>query len=532
MLNWLKGDKVDHPLADAKHAKAVIDAFPANDPRQALEDASHWLESIQTTEGFKLDKRFELVDALDTATRRAQRRLLDTYISLKSEEPIQERLIWNSVTNFWKLLADGYLACMAQARDSKNVGAAIKPQLPVIAMRATRALHQQLKWVMMRYGMVRPEIWFEIADCASFAEAGGFAEAAAEVYPGEAGSVRHELVRVVMFWASSPGGLSPVEQEIAERIIVHLTPRFAYSMVPVEGDVFCFDLGGKMPPLRSAASVPRTSGTRYIDTIEPRKAVQTMLASITSTGVIPSDLVLGPGAVAASAARVLRYLLFNWAMPKRASERRKTAMSLHIVHGYENVLAAVAPEFAAQGETLDFASAPVHESWIAQDASAGGYGLISPLGKGGWLKVGVLVGLRAENEKVWSVGIVRRVKSDQHKQLHAGIQLMSKGPVPVSLRLVGSGDSGASGDHAAKTQHALLLGAQPSPNGSLHIIAHRDIFSGNHQLDAEYGQPRAAVMLEAAGIIESGADFDWLRYRLCALDPMLMSLKLDLSGNT
>ncbi len=529
MLDWFKGDKVDHPFADAKHAKEVIGSLSAVDPRQVIEDAAHWVESVNATAGFKLDKRYELLDALDTATRRAQRRLLDTYIALKSEESIQERLISNTVTNFWTLLANGYLACMAQARDNKNVTAAVKPQLPVIAMRAARALRQQLKWVMMCYGTVRPEIWPKIAGCGLFAEAGGFADTMAEAYPGEPDSVRHELVRVVMFWASSPGGLSPVEQEIAERLIIHLTPRFGFSMTPVEGDVFCFDLDGKLPPLRSAASISQTNSTRFVDTIEARKAVQANLAAITGSGAIPSDLVLGPGATIAAVTRVLNYLLFNWAMPKRTSERRQTAMALDIVHGYQNVLTAVAAEFAPRGETLDVAGASVRESWIAQDASAGGYGLIVPAGKGGWLKVGVLVGLRTENEKSWSVGIVRRVKSDLHKQFHVGVQLMSNAPVPVSLRLAATG---ASGDHAAKTQHALLLGANPSPNGSLHIVARRDIFSGKHQLDAEYGEPPAAVMLEAAGIVEAGADFDWLRYQLCVPDPLLMSLKLDLLGNT
>lgn len=527
MLNWLKKDKVDHPFADAAHAKAVIDAFPVNDPWQALEDANHWLDSINATKDFKFDKRFELIDAVDVAVRRSQRKLFDTYLALKSDDKIQERRIWNTVTTFWKLLAEGYLACMAQAQDAKSIANALKPRLPVIAARGTRALRNQIKWVLMRYSLLRADIWGEVAGCTAFAEGAGCADTMVEIYPGEQSSVRHEFLRVMMFWAASPGGLSPVEQDIAERIIFQLTPQFGFTLVPSDSSEFCFDLKGPRPPLRWMQSVPQMVAPRFFEAIEARNAAQALLTSITSTGAMPADLMF-PGANVAGASRVLKYLLFNWAkeMRPRASERRKTAMSLHIVHGYENVLTAVAPEL---GEGLDFSGQADYESWIAEDASVGGYGLIAPAGKGGWLKVGMLVGVRTEMESSWSVGMIRRVKGDAHQQFRIGVQLMAKMPVAVKLSLA------PAADNSAALQHALLLSAKPSPNGSLHIIARRDVFSGSHVLEGVYGNPPAAVKLDAVGIIESGFDFDWLRYKLCEQDEqdpsMLLSLKLDISGN-
>ena len=32
MLDWFEGDRVDHPFAEAKRTKEVIDAFHADDP--------------------------------------------------------------------------------------------------------------------------------------------------------------------------------------------------------------------------------------------------------------------------------------------------------------------------------------------------------------------------------------------------------------------------------------------------------------------------------------------------------------------
>jgi cyclic-di-GMP-binding protein len=508
MLNWLKGDKVDHPLADARHAKKVIEEFPANDLWQRLEDANYWLDSINATPGFKLDQRFELIDQLDLATRKAQEALLDTYNGLGEHDKVQEKRIWKTVTDFWNGAAAGYLACAAQAQDAKNVGAAMKQNLPIIAARGMRALRHQMKWVLIRYGMVRPEIWSEIARYSVFAEAGGFADKPVAIYPGSApGSVRHEFVRVMMLWASSPSGLSPLEQDVAERIVVHLTPKFRFDMKQWDGCDYCFDLDGMRPPLRVMRSTPITGNTRFFDANEARQAAQAMLSLVTSTGTMPAGVELPAGADAVVGIKVLKHLLFNWAkeMPPRAHERRRTAMTLHVVHGYQNVQGAVAPELS---EGLDFSGTLAHDTWVAEDVSAGGFGVIVPAGKGEWLKVGVLVGVRSETESSWSMGVIRRVKSDEHRQLHIGIQLLSKTALLVSLRTLNAVEQ------QGKRQAAILLSAQPSPNGSLHVIARRDLFNGAEPLEAMYGNPPHTVMLEAAGVLESGDDFDWLRYTL------------------
>jgi hypothetical protein len=511
MLSWLKGDKVDHPLADAKRAKEVIDAFPANDPWQTLEDAGHWLESITATGGFKLDKRFELLDALDVATRRAQRRLLDTYLALKPEDKIQERRIWNSVSKFSDLLGKAYLTCVEQARDGKNVSGAFKPNLPVIAARAMRSLRTQMKWALMRYSVVQPEIWTGIAACEAFAQAGGFADTAVDVYPGESERVRHEVARAAMLWIASPGGLSPLEQDIAERIIVYLSAQFEFSVDAPGDSSFYFEAGGQRPPSRLFKTTALSGAAWFFGAVGACQSVQAILAAIGRTGALPAaaDLPLGAAANVTNTSRVLKHLLLNWAkdMRPRSSERRKTAMALEITHGYAKVLGAIVPECAEQGDGLDFANEPMHETWVAEDVSNGGYGMVAPAGKGDWLKVGVLVGIRAEGATSWSVGIVRRVTGDAYRQFRIGVQLIARAPLHLALRATGA-------DRAASPKHALLLGAKPSPQGSLHILASRDIFSPKQLLDGAYGNPPVNVTLESAGAVEIGEDFDWLRYKL------------------
>ena len=515
MLSWLKGDKVDHPLADAKRAKSIIDGFPYRDPWKTLEDASYWLGSVNETDAYKIERRFELIVMLDMAARKAQERMLDTYVVLPESERIQEKRIWKTVTDFCKLLGDGYLICVDQAREINSVPNAFKPQLPVVAARTLRALRQQLKWVLMRYGVVPSGLWEEFARCAVLAEAVGAMEKPLELHSGPSGSSEqsspcYEFLRAMMLWMASPSGLSPAEQDIAERLVVRFTAKFCYAIKPWDGCNYCFDLAEARPPVRLMRSTPVSAATRYFDVNEARQAVQALFAVVNSTGNIPSGIELGPAADGPMAARVLKHLGFNWAkeMPERGSERRRTAMSLRVVHGYQNVQGAIEP---GSGEGLNFSDTLSHDSWVAEDASAGGYGVIVPAGKGEWLRVGILVALRSETDLSWHLGVIRRVTGNEHRQHRVAIQLIAKLPVPVYLRSLPGVEQGS------KRQNAILLSARTSPSGSLHIVARRDLFDGREPIEAMFGKPPSTVILDPGGVVESGHDFDWLRYKLAPL---------------
>ena len=505
MLSWLKGDKVDHPLANAKAAQTIVDAFPYRDPWKTLEDVNYWLSSVNETADFKVQQRFEVMDMLDLATRKAQDQLLHNYLALPEGDHIHEKRIWKTATDFWKLLGDGYLICLKQASEPKAVSGEFKPQLPVVSARTLRALRQQMKWILMRYGVIRASFWGDIGHCMTFAESVDVAQTEVEVYPGVAHSaVVQEFLGVMLFWASSPSGLSPREQDIAERLVFNLTPKFRYDAASWDGCDFCFDLGTLRPPLRLVPTTPVSESTRYFDVTDGRPAVQAMF-ELAAGGRMPPRVDVGSVTDSTIVARVLKHIIFNWAkeMPARASERRKTALRLFVVHGYQNVLSAIEPSAGS-----DIPDKLPHDVWVAADVCAGGYGVIVPAGKGDWLCVGLLLAVRSEMEKNWNIGIIRRVKGDDHNQRQVGIQLISKVPVPIYLRSL----TGV--EHGTRRQHAVLLSTRASPNGSMHIVAKRDLFVGRERLEAMYGNPPQAAVFETGAIMETGQDFEWLRYKL------------------
>ncbi|HTE13802.1 MAG TPA: hypothetical protein VK642_01875 [Burkholderiales bacterium] len=432
MLAWFKRGKVDHPLANPDVAKTIADALSLRDPCKALEEASQWLSSINEAAGFKLQRRFELIDLLDAATRTAQERLVDMYVILPQGDR-QEKRIWQAANDFWKLLGDGYLACARQSSDTVSVPEGLKAQLPLLATRGLRALRNQMKWTLIHYGMLRTELWGECGRFAMLAESAGGAAQQIELFAGSniQSSPSHELLRVVMFWAVMPGGLSPAEQDIAERLVVYLTLKFRSStQVEDEYDYF-FDLDGSRPPLRFVRGAPASASMRYFDVGEGRDVLHTMYVTVSRSGNLPVSVNWGSAAETNVVVRVLKHLWVNWAkaLPPRAAARQKSDTRLNAVQGYQNVLGLVAPQ-SAHG--LAAASALLSDSWIAEDMSSGGCGVIVPHGDGEGLRVGVLVALREPTNASWKVGIVRRVSGHNYRQHHVGIQLISGAAAPAS----------------------------------------------------------------------------------------------------
>lgn len=82
MLSWFATQKVDHPLAEVKQSRRVIEDLP-NDTHKALTEILFWLDSVNTTEGFRVDRRLDLIEELDQAARLHVRKLAQDYLQLR-----------------------------------------------------------------------------------------------------------------------------------------------------------------------------------------------------------------------------------------------------------------------------------------------------------------------------------------------------------------------------------------------------------------------------------------------------------------
>lgn len=338
------------------------------------------------------------------------------------------------------------------------------------------------------------------------AEAVDAAAQRVEIFRGIAVSPTDELLRLMAFWTAVPSGLSPVEQDIAERLVIYLTPKLSCGAGAADGHDYFFELDGSRAPLRVMPSLPVGAATRFFDVSGARDTLGAIRAVVRGAGTLPPGLQWGPSAHGNAVLRVLGHMRTHWAreLPPRSESRQKTAARLNAVCGFQAVLARVAPETPAGCATGGRAP---HDEWVAEDVSAGGCGVVVPQGKGAALRVGMLAALQTPAEAVWRIGIIRRIHELKYRQHRLGIQVVCAAAIRVVLRAI----TGVR--HGPDRVPGLLLSEQPSSAGYVYVIIQRGTFSGIETVEGVIGNRGGPVTLQAGGVLESGHDFDWLYYR-------------------
>jgi hypothetical protein len=509
-LSLFGGGKPDHPLADIKHVRKLVSGLPANDSVKALNDVTTWLDSINGAEGFRLERRYEVIDVLDQAATNHARKIGDVYQASQRLQKFEENKMWTAASEFWKLLGDAYGRCIEQLWSDASAAATVKKQLPAIVARALRALTMQMKWTLLSYSPVDVRVWGEVGRHYFFAENKEIATAPVEIYPGEHGTVQQEFLKAMMLGVSANHGLNPVQQEIAARTAAHFARMFALQLQPGPGCSFCFDLSLREPPAHVTPEGFKPGTTaRCFGAGGALAALNALIPEIRKHDRVPAELNLGAKFESDLVLSALQHLALHWsdAPPARRSERRRIAMRITVVHGFQALLRAI--ESLADDTSLDFEHAAATESWAIENVSGGGFGAIIPPVMGDWIKVGTLLGLQADATQSWGAGIIRRIVRDESRQRRVGIQQLAKAVIPVKLAPAGS----VSQAGAARTdESALLLSTTPDKHGEISLLVRSGSGARDHALEMNVRGKRYHLMPRT--LIESGDDYDWATFRV------------------
>jgi hypothetical protein len=496
-------------MANAGQAREIVDGLPLKDAVKALEEVTEWLESLNQTEGFQVDRRIENVELLDGAARRHQRALTQEYLSTPRVQKFQENRLWNAEFGYCRQLADAYIRCIRECLKGSSGSAAIQEKLSVLAARALRALALQLKWILLRYGLAEERIWIDLAPIYLIAEQQGVAGRMVEVYPGMHGksTVRHEFLKALMLSASSTDGLPPLRQEIAERVIAHFADSFLLSPSP-EGCTHCFDLSAPRVPARLFKGAEPSATTWFFGAGKALSRLELLVDQIKARDAVPQELDLGGSYDKDVVTVVLKHLGQHWSdkLPARNSERRPTAGRITVVPGMEEITSVLDPSPSIE---LNFNRNQVAESWIVENVSDGGYGAIIPPQKIDWVKVGALVGMKTETSNYLGIGVIRRITRDAHQQRRVGIQLLTKAAVPVKLA---KANTMSSLNFDLTTDSAILLAVSADAQGEVGILMRQGRYNARDSLDMTVRDN--TYLLIPARMVEEGDDFDWAQYKI------------------
>ena len=496
MLKIFGVGKVDHPLADPKEARKILEAAAAEEPFKALEELGHWFESVAATEGFKPGERAQLCLQIDDAAQSNLRKLSREYLSSARLSKFQENRLWGANHGYWQRAATAHAACMdalgSMAKGFDADAAALS------CARALRALAQQIKWQYMRYGPLDDRLWQLAGRLYAFAEQRGIAQHKVTVYaaiPGES-SPEQEFLLSVMLSASSPDALLPVESELAERLIAHFSGSFSISGTHQPDTAYWIDLAAAQPPQRLARPPQPSATLRFFSASGASQELQALAARIKLNNAVPANVNLGGSYEASMVLDVLDHLGLYWAPtpPERKSQRHRVKTRLAVVHGLDGVLGTL-----GMSDSLDF-GATTAESWIVENVSAGGFGALVPHIQGEWLKIGCLLALQPEGGDNWLLGIVRRFSRDTPQQGSVGIQTLARTLLPVRLMIAGTEESG------------IVLDAQGIESASeARVLLKPGVYVPGQNMEFEYGGKQ--VLLLPLGLADSADDFDVVRCR-------------------
>jgi hypothetical protein len=521
----------DHPLGNSGDAQRVLDAIEASEPLAAIEEVQHWLQSLSEFEGFACDSRLSLVKRLDEVSRPLLKDQYGAFYARAHGRDRAQRKLGALLEQCWRDLAAAYARCIADNERGEKRASEIRGELPLALARCYRASFMAAKARCMMYLPVSPPDWLALYKLLAFAELAHFDTAVLQPYPGEVRSTpRTELTKLFAFALATPHELPPEQVELCARIVDRFAASFVWSSEHTEQCRAVIDLARGGPP-HHARSRTQSAGRRYFGA-GPALPKLAELEGLSGQDLLSEELRFGGEFTPTQVITVIRHLrrhlseepppqpeaqvavsaAFRVIRGFRAICQRVTAIDVGTNAALQEDLKVAAAEKAKQGleiEAEEIEAEP--ETWRMVNRSDWGLGVQVPTGLGTWIEPGVLCGIQEHDKGPWSVAIIRRLDLSIAGAASAGIQLLSKKPVSVWLRVLGregqeaSNWATATGSFAFDYARAIVLSDAPRVNDRPVLLLEGHKFVPDQLCEVVMGEHSRHIKL--VEFLEEGADY-------------------------
>jgi hypothetical protein len=433
MLKVFSRGRAAHPLLDEKERVRVLQDIAALESHRALGELSRWLRSVTGDDGMRDESRAEIVSALHAAGRVPVRMLAREYLATARLTKQQEEHLWGGIHGFYAATSAALMRCALGFAPDASKAVAQKGRVVPLAVQAMRALGAQLKWEYMRYGPVDPSIWANVARVYGRLDGAGIARTAVRESAGSPTrtTTEQEFARIAMLGVCSLGSLLPAQIDTADRLAGRFARGFHVSPDPDDEMPYQIDVANGTPPVRRVGGAAEGPGVRYFGAERAHERLRALREEVAANGETPDDFAPGAPAPAETVLEVIDHLAHYWTshLASRKHPRHGIKSRLTVTWGFEGVIDALDPQ-----SSLSFEKNPM-ESWIVENASAGGVGALVPSIPGEWLRVGCLVAMRPEGGRRWLLGTVKRLTRIDESSAQVGIQTLARAPNAVDFRL-------------------------------------------------------------------------------------------------
>lgn len=453
----LFGERPDHPLYDLEETKRLIGELPHDEPRKALEDITFWLESIKDAAGFTPELRTDVIMKIDEHGQMLQTELLHRYLEAPHLRDFQGLHLWKGIHAFAQALAAAYSASLEEFQKTPKHSRELIERMPQICVRQLQAVAAQMKLELMRYIDIEATTWSMLYGGYRFAEATQCTETMVLAYPGHVihTSPQRELLHALVMHISSPDTLAADQLEVSYRIAARMNSFFKISASVEDGLTYQFDLASSAAPHRAANDKPFPGTTRFFSAAEAVPALQKIVTQ-NENDPIWRERRFGSEFTPAGKLTVLKHLMTYWAAdpPHRHMERREIHASIEVAHSFRIISQIVTHIDAGHDAEQDAGDsrkrakidlvaqdeiAYTTETWNVTDMSTNGLGAILGGSQGEWIKIGDLCAIKPVNAAQWWVGMIRRLHTDDAGKVHVGVELLTKKPASVWIRVLGKG---------------------------------------------------------------------------------------------
>ncbi len=458
----------DDPLSSLKSITRWVENLPAGDALKAqqalLAEVKRFNENIHEL----TPERLEILMLLATKSQDLQATLAFQYLRNPRMSRVIESQLWHAIYNLnWEIVRACHSFTVNFSRNPSR--SRLEPFIPLATLCALRGFRQLIKWRFIRYQQPSEKMWLRLHHLYLFAENEGFHQKKLSLHANEPSTSQceREYLHALMLDLANPGSLYPRQIDLIDRWLESWLDRMPLShTLDAEQHVFAAHLHED----RGARRIRKTGGeadARYWSTLELLAKLKTLHARL-KEGEAPARVGLTEDARVAESVELLELLERQWAPLSQREQRRRPRHAVkrvvEVVHGFapllthvkgehsdehgvygDNAIYEEATDLHVYGFVTDrtrerasqfsgpYSTLPDTERWVMENESECGYGATIETQDKDWLRVGALVGLKADQAKTWSAGIVRRLSRFNESQSSVGIEIL---PEPLSLAML------------------------------------------------------------------------------------------------
>jgi hypothetical protein len=454
------------PLADAKSAERWFASLPGNDPLALEREVLAELGKFCGQNARRTPQGLEAVFRVDIDTKSLRDTLVGQYLEHAARSSKIENQLWQSMFD----LSQGFIACYGEfAREVARHAQSKKWQslLPELLARQISHLGLDAKIRLFRYEQWIPAKWAELHSL--FMQA---CSRQVERHPlvadskGDTTTIEHEFLAALILQLVNSGNMTPKHVDWVASHLDEWCQPLRLTLEPSSVTSFYVDLGSRAG-LRRRSPAPLEGRVLFLDTRplhallmqnvamleqkvksqplsdrKARRSEQLALVSKLASQVDPEfkpfarrgermsaagmvDAIVGFG-------KISGYLREEERHPTPAPEQGTSfggTMELAVFGRARNETDRKIEQSQRRLDTFAAPGGP----WEVKDISQTGFRLLAPMRVANAVTLGTLAAIRPEGQRVWALGIVRRMRRLTSDRAEIGLQVIANALSSVDL---------------------------------------------------------------------------------------------------